>query len=71
MWEKLFLANFIYDISSIIPHPDGDFCTSIVCKDADGKILHGRNLDFWPWGIFSKNSANIKVYRGDKYICEF
>ena len=35
------------------------FCSSIVAKDKTGKILHGRNMDFWPWGLFSKNTAKI------------
>lgn len=37
-WATLF--NLGYEIS--------DACTSIVAQDPSGKILHSRNLDFWP-----------------------
>lgn len=68
-WRKLLLSNFIYDISSILPH--FRLCSSIVAKNKEGNVIHGRNLDFWPWGLFSKDSAIIKVYRGDEYVAEF
>lgn len=47
----------MYDISAL--------CTSLVAKDANNKILHGRNLDFWPWSLISKDSATIEVFRGN------
>jgi len=37
-WVSLF--NLGYEVS--------DACTSIVAQDSTGKILHSRNLDFWP-----------------------
>jgi penicillin V acylase-like amidase (Ntn superfamily) len=46
----------MYDLSTIM---DPNHCSSIIVKNKEGKIIHGRNLDFWPWTIFSKASAII------------
>jgi penicillin V acylase-like amidase (Ntn superfamily) len=53
----------MYEISTDIPAIKA--CSSIVAKNKDGNILHGRNLDFWPWGLFSKGTAIVEVYRGN------
>jgi len=37
MYQALFL-NYIYELQA--------YCTSIVARQADGTIIHGRNLDF-------------------------
>lgn len=37
MWKAV-MVNIIYELDS--------YCTSIIAKQADGKIIHGRNLDF-------------------------
>lgn len=42
IWEKLFIANFFYEGSTF------PACTSVLVKNAENKILLGRNLDF-PW----------------------
>mmetsp|Transcript_30555 Transcript_30555/g.29991 ORF Transcript_30555/g.29991 Transcript_30555/m.29991 type:complete len:84 (-) Transcript_30555:560-811(-) len=39
MYQALFL-NYIYELQA--------YCTSIVARQADGTIIHGRNLDFEP-----------------------
>merc|ERR1712228_453135 len=36
--EQLITANIVYDLTA--------FCTSIIARTADGKILHARNQDF-------------------------
>jgi len=48
-----------------------DACSSILALNKDNKIVHGRNLDFWPWALMSKDSAVIEVYRGDTYVATF
>lgn len=40
-FEKIFFLNFMYEFSSMIPA-----CTGIIVRNADGNIMHGRNLDF-------------------------
>lgn len=37
VWEGM-VANYVYEFDA--------FCTSIITRQADGTILHGRNLDF-------------------------
>jgi len=56
-WKKIVLANFIYDLTSVMPH--FRMCSSIIAKNKDGNILHGRNLDLWPGTLFSRDSAII------------
>ncbi|KRX06307.1 hypothetical protein PPERSA_06278 [Pseudocohnilembus persalinus] len=68
-WKKLLLSNFLYDISSILPH--ANFCSSIVALQKDGTCIHGRNLDFFPWSLLSKDSAYIDVYQGGEHIATF
>jgi penicillin V acylase-like amidase (Ntn superfamily) len=48
----------MYDISTIIPDKI-NMCSSIIAKNKEGKIIHGRNLDFWPWTIFSRDTAIV------------
>lgn len=36
--KEILLLNYLYELQA--------FCTSIVARQADGTILHGRNLDF-------------------------
>ena len=34
----------------------------------EGKIIHGRNLDFNMWEYLSNLVANVQYYRGDKLL---
>ena len=43
-------------------------CTGILIRTAEGKVMHGRNLDFELWEILAKLVANVEYYRGDKLI---
>lgn len=45
------LLNIGYEVS--------DACTSIVAQDPSGKILHGRNLDFWAGMGFTDTLKNM------------
>jgi len=40
-------------------------CTGILIRTAEGKVMHGRNLDFEMWEILAKLIANVEYYRGD------
>jgi len=46
------------------------FCTSIVARQPDGTILHGRNLDF----DFADEMRNVtfvaQFYRGEEHLFE-
>jgi len=47
------LLNLGYEVS--------DACTSIVAQTTDGKILHGRNLDFWAGMGFTDTLKNMTL----------
>jgi len=61
-WVSLF--NLGYEVS--------DACTSIVAQTPDGKILHGRNLDFWDGMGFTATlklmAAEIDFQTGGKTL---
>lgn len=59
---KLFFLNFLYEYSTI------KACTGILVRNYNGKILHGRNLDFEMWGMISGLIVNIDYYQGKKLI---
>jgi len=40
-------------------------CTGILLRNDEGKVLHGRNLDFEMWEILSKLLANVEYYKGN------
>ena len=52
--DEVMLLNYLYELQA--------FCTSIVARQADGTIIHGRNLDF----SFSDEMRNI-TYIGNYY----
>ena len=39
-FDRLFFLNFFYEFSTF------KACTGVVMRNPDGKIMHGRNLDF-------------------------
>ena len=43
-------------------------CTGILIRTAEGKVMHGRNLDFEMWEILAKLIANVEYYRGDQLV---
>lgn len=43
-------------------------CTGVIVRTEEGKILHGRNLDFSMWELLANMTANIQYYRGDQLI---
>lgn len=61
-FEKIFFLNFMYEYSTF------PACTGILLRNEEGKVLHGRNLDFEMWEILSKLVANVEYYKGDKKI---
>lgn len=56
------LLNFIYELTSF------KSCTSIVFRTETGRIVHGRNLDFFFWNFFADISFIVEMYKGDEHI---
>lgn len=42
-FDRLFFLNFMYEFSTF------KACTGLLIRNDEGKILHGRNLDFEMW----------------------
>ena len=61
-FEKLFFINFMNEFSTI------KACTGVIVRSKEGKIMHGRNLDFNMWLLLSNLVANIQYYKGDKLV---
>jgi len=38
-------------------------CTGVIVRNDEGKIIHGRNLDFPMWELLAALTANIQYYR--------
>jgi acid ceramidase/N-acylethanolamine-hydrolysing acid amidase len=58
----MFFVNFIYEFSTT------KACTGVVMRNEDGRIIHGRNLDFPMWSLLANLTATIHYYRGDKFL---
>jgi hypothetical protein len=58
----MFFLNFMYEYSTF------KACTGILVRTSEGKILHGRNLDFEMWHLLSNLVANVEYYKGDQRI---
>jgi penicillin V acylase-like amidase (Ntn superfamily) len=43
-------------------------CTGVIVRNSEGKIIHGRNLDFDMWNLFSNLVANLQYYKGDQLV---
>jgi len=57
----IFMLNYAFELSDVL-------CTSIVARQADGTVIHGRNMDF-AFPDASRNATYIaKFYRGEKYL---
>lgn len=61
-FEKIFFLNFMYEYSTF------KACTGILIRTAEGKVIHGRNLDFEMWELLAKLTTNVEYYRGDQKI---
>ncbi len=61
-FERLFFLNFMYEYSTI------KACTGAIVRTAEGKIIHGRNLDFSMWELLANMVANVQYYRGDQLL---
>jgi hypothetical protein len=58
----MFFLNFMYEISTLKE------CSGILVRDVSGKIIHGRNLDFFAWDLLAKLVVNVEYYQGKKLI---
>lgn len=61
-FEKIFVLNFMYEFSTI------KACSGIIVRTAEGKIIHGRNLDFNMWLLLSNLVANLQYHRGGQLV---
>lgn len=43
-------------------------CTGILIRNSEGKVMHGRNLDFEMWEILAKLVTNVEYYKGGKKL---
>lgn len=59
---KLFFLNFMYEYSSI------KACSGILIRNFEGKVIHGRNLDFEMWDLLAKLVVNIEYHQGKKLV---
>jgi hypothetical protein len=55
---KTVLVNSLYELES--------WCTSIIARQADGTIIHSRNLDFDNADSMRKITYRAKFVHGDK-----
>ena len=58
----MFFLNFMYEYSTF------KACTGILIRNSEGKVFHGRNLDFEMWIILSKLVVNVEYYKGGNRI---
>lgn len=61
-FDKIFFLNFFYEFSTF------KACTGLLVRNSEGKVMHGRNLDFEMWSILSKMLANVEYYKGGKLV---
>lgn len=61
-FEKIFFLNFMYEYSTF------KACTGILIRNSEGKVLHGRNLDFEMWEILAKLVVNVQYHKGGKLL---
>jgi len=59
---RLFFLNFMYEYSTF------KACSAILVMNSQGKVMHGRNLDFEMWGLLARLVVNIDYYQGKKLI---
>jgi len=43
-------------------------CTGFLVRNSEGRVMHGRNLDFEMWEILAKLVANVEYFKGGKLI---
>lgn len=61
-FNKLFFLNFMYEFSTI------KACTGILIRNSEGKVMHGRNLDFEMWEILAKLVVNVQYHKKGERI---
>lgn len=43
-------------------------CTGILIRNQNGKVMHGRNLDFEMWTLLSRLLVKMDYYRGKQRV---
>jgi len=43
-------------------------CTGFLVRTPEGKVMHGRNMDFEMWELLAKLSANVEYYKNGKLL---
>lgn len=59
---KVFFLNFMYEFSTLKE------CSGILIRTNTGRIIHGRNLDFFMWDLLAKLVVNVEYYQGSKLV---
>lgn len=59
----LLMLNYAFELKHAL-------CTSIVARQADGKIIHGRNMDFGFADAVRNATYIAKFYKGEEYMFE-
>jgi len=59
---QIFFLNWLYEYSTI------KACSAILVRNAQGKVMHGRNLDFEMWGLLARLVVDIDYYQGKKLV---
>ena len=60
---KLFFLNWVYEFSTL-----RGGCSSILVRNQEGEVMHGRNLDFYMWSLIARLVVRIDYYRGEKLV---
>lgn len=58
----MFFLNFMYEFSTLKE------CSGILVRTSTGKVIHGRNLDFFMWDLLAKLVVNVQYYQGSKLL---
>jgi len=61
-FHTMFFLQFFYEFTSF------PACSAVLVRTPENKIIHGRNFDYSWQSYFSKMTAEIDIYRGEKYI---
>lgn len=56
--------NYAYEFSTI----SAPMCTSVIVRNGDGTIIHGRNLDFEMFNVFSRLIARVEFFKGSEAL---
>lgn len=59
-FDKMFFINFLYEYSTA--------CTGLLVCNSEGRVLHGRNLDFSMWELLANLLVHAEFYKAGKLV---